>query len=107
MLNQIAEKLQPNTITLGVEEETRGQRLHTLLTSICYDLGEAFKLTDGKVDLAYLLSIEGAYLTSLKSGTLPDDVVHPDKLFDDSLFPTLDATKDDTIDVEVIEDEEA
>jgi len=100
-----------SNISTGLSEDvyhlpigrTRGKELERLLTTACYALGDIGSLTENKADVEFLLSVVGTYLISKNNGTLPEDVVHPDELFNTNLFPMLDNV---TLEVEEIGEDE-
>jgi hypothetical protein len=83
--------------------ETRGKILEDLMTTVFRQLQEAEKLTEGKIDLEFILTIVGSYLTAKDAGDLEDDVREPAELFEERIFPIVDGS---TITVEAIEDDE-
>jgi len=89
MISNISTGLSEDTYVLP-EGLTRGEKLEELLGTICTSLGEVGSLTENKADVEFLISIMGTYLISKKNDTLPEDVVHPNELFDKNLFPMLD-----------------
>lgn len=89
MVQDISTGLSVGTYSLE-EGETRGQKLEELLTVVCEALGEVGDLTENKADIGFLLSVVGTYLISKRANKLDDDVLHPNQLFDDNLFPMLD-----------------
>jgi hypothetical protein len=88
MISEISSGLSEDTYTLP-EGVTKGQKLEELLYTICISLGEIGSLTENKADVEFLLSIVGTYIISKNKGELPEDVVHPNELFDRNLFPML------------------
>ena len=83
---------------------TRGEQLEGLMTTVFLTLKEAEELTEGKINLEFMLSIVGSYITAKEEGKLDDDVLPPSKLFEDRIFPIVD---DSTITVESIAEEKA
>ena len=92
-----------NVFTTNDDKE-KSQVLEECLTSICENLEDVSILTEGKANIEYLLSIVGSYLIGLKEGELDENTRTPAELFEESLFPTLDAIG--TIEVEAIEEDE-
>jgi hypothetical protein len=68
---------------------TREEWLESLLTQVCYLLGDVGSLTKGNADIEFILSIVGSYL--LSKDKLPDDVRTPKELFGEILFPAIDS----------------
>ncbi len=90
----------------GVSIPDKAELLEEYLISICSSLSEVSKLTEGKANVEYLLSIVGSYLLGIQSEELDLDVTPPKVLFEESLYPSLDAMLEEEITVEVIDDEE-
>ena len=82
---------------------TRGEQLEGLLTTVFLTLKDAEQLTEGKIDLEYMLSIVGSYITAKENGTLADVHIVPAEIFDERIFPIVDSSE---ITVEEIPDEE-
>lgn len=61
------------------------------LTAVCNHLAETQKLLCGKtIDVEYLLNVVGSYLLGIQEGQLEEGVTEPpSKLFETSLYPTL------------------
>lgn len=102
MVSNISTGLSEDEYTLPIGE-TRGSKLEELLTTACNALGEIGSLTENKADVEFLLSVVGSYLISKKNGTLPEDAVPPNELFDTNLFPMLDEV---SLEVEEIGEDE-
>ena len=82
---------------------TRGKQLEGLMTTVFLTLKEAEELTEGKINLEFMLSIVGSYITAKGEGKLDDDVLPPSQLFEERIFPIVDGS---TLEVEDIEEDE-
>ena len=82
---------------------TRGTQLEGLLTTVFLTLKDAEQLTEGKIDLEYMLSIVGSYITAKEQGNLAEKHMVPAEIFDERIFPIVDASE---LTVEEIPDEE-
>lgn len=83
---------------------TRGEQLEGLLTTTFLSLRESEVLTKEKIDLEFMLSIVGSYITAKETDKLADDAKKPYEIFDERIFPIVDES---TLEVEDIpEDEE-
>ena len=83
----------PEDILEDFGEMSKGEVLFMLMQDVCYTLGEASNLTEGKVDLEFVLSVVASYLISKEKGDLPDDVVTPSELFEEKIFKILDTVE--------------
>ena len=70
--------------------DTRGEILEATMTTVFRKLQEAEEITEGKIDLEFMLSIVGSYLTAKDKGMLEEDVTVPADLFNDRIFPIVD-----------------
>ena len=83
--------------------QTRGEILEAKMTTVFLKLQEAGKLTEDKIDLEFLLSIVGSYITAKQQGKLAEEYKTPAEIFDERIFPIVD---DSTLEVEeILEDE--
>ena len=89
MINEISNMLMCETGT--VEYIDRGKQLEHILTNVCDLLGEAGTLTEGKADIEFLTGIVASYIKAVDSGTIEEGTEAPGKLFEDRVFPQLDA----------------
>jgi hypothetical protein len=80
----------------------RGQQLEELLTVVFNKLREAEKLTEGKIDLEFMLSIVGSFIVAKENGKLEGEYKTPSELFEERVFTIVD---DSTLVVEEIKDE--
>jgi len=79
----------------------RGEKLEKLLTTTFLSLREAEELTDSKIDLEFMLSIVGSYITSKEKDKLEEEFKTPAEIFEERIFPLVDSS---TLEVEAIED---
>ena len=98
MVNEISNMLIGEPLGETID---RGKQLEVLLTNVCTNLGEAGTLTEGKADLEFLLGIVASYIKAKKEDKLEEGTVTPGTLFEDRVFPQLDAFEEK---VEEIED---
>ena len=82
---------------------TRGKELEGLLTTTFLSLREAEQLTESKINLEFMLSIVGSYITAKEQGKLEEGYKTPSEIFDERIFPIVDNSE---IKVEEIEDGE-
>ena len=69
---------------------TRGKELEGLLTTTFLSLREAEQLTESKINLEFMLSIVGSYITAKEQGKLEEGHKTPSEIFDDRIFPIVD-----------------
>jgi len=69
---------------------TRGEQLEGLLTTTFLSLQEAEQLTQEKIDLEFMLTIVGSYITAKEKGTLEEEHKTPSEIFDERIFPIVD-----------------
>lgn len=86
-----------------MQQLTRGEQLEGLLTTTFLSLRQSEQLTKEKIDIEFLLTIVGSYITAKEEDKLGEDVKTPAEIFDDRIFPIVDNS---TLDIEVIEDGE-
>ena len=79
---------------------TRGQELEGVMTTVFLSLREAEQLTKEKIDLEFLLSIVGSYITAKEQDKLDEGYVTPGELFEERIFPIVDNSE---LEVEEIE----
>ena len=72
---------------------TRGEQLEGLLTTVFLTLKDAEQLTEGKIDLEYMLAIVGSYITAKENRTLADVHIVPAEIFDERIFPIVDSSE--------------
>jgi chaperonin cofactor prefoldin len=86
-------------------KDLRGLKLEKLMTTVFRSLQEAEELTEGKIDLEFILTIVGSYVVANDKGELDDDVKTPAELFEERIFPLVDnsTTTEETIEAEVVE----
>ena len=104
MINDISNALMGVSVGEVLAGLSRGEALEDKLTEVCNILGEVGDLTEGKADVELLTSIVATYLISMENGKLLPGVKTPSELFDEVVFPQLDAYEE--LETEVIEDEE-
>lgn len=64
--------------------------LELALTVVCENLYKAHLLTYSKsIDIEYLLNVVGSYLMGMQEGHLNEQTERPSKLFEESLYPSL------------------
>ena len=80
---------------------TRGQKLEGLLTTVFLSLKDAEQLTEEKIDIEFMLSIVGSYITAKEEGKLAEEFKEPYEIFDERIFPIVDNSE---LTVEEIED---
>ena len=68
----------------------RGQQLEGLLTTVFLGLKEAEQLTEEKIDLEFMLTIVGSYITAKENGKLSEDHKEPHEIFEERIFPIVD-----------------
>jgi hypothetical protein len=83
--------------------EERGKKLERLLTEAFRNLQEAEEIVEHKVNIEFLFTIVGSYITANDDGKLSDDVRTPAELFEERIFPIVDGS---TLEVEDIEEDE-
>ena len=90
------------TKEMSVEEKSR--ELEEVLTGIVDTIAYVNYLTENKnVDVELLLQIVASYVIGIEQGELdPEDTPPPSKLFEESLFPSLENV---TTDVEVVKED--
>ena len=81
----------------------RGQQLEGLLTTVFLGLKEAEQLTEEKIDLEFMLSIVGSYITAKELGKLDEGHKEPHEIFEERIFPIVDNSE---ITVEEIPEDE-
>lgn len=69
---------------------TRGIELEGLMTTVFLSLREAELLTDNKIDLEFLLSIVGSYITAKEQDKLEEEHKTPSEIFEERIFPIVD-----------------
>lgn len=79
----------------------RSERLEELMTTAFNCLREAEDLTDGKIDIEFILNVTGSYLLSKEAGKLGEDYLTPAQLFEENIFPIVDESE---VYIEEIED---
>lgn len=76
----------------GLNFKQKSELLQDCLYTVCEKLSTADKITGGlNTNTEYLLSIVASYLIAIEDGTLPSDSLPPSTLFEESLFPQLEA----------------
>jgi len=80
---------------------TRGHILEAKMTEVFLALEEAKELTEEKIDLEFLLTIVGSYITAKNNGKLEEEHKTPAEIFDERIFPLVDES---VLEVEEIED---
>lgn len=81
---------------------TRGEKLEGYITNVFLTLRQAEQLTEGKIDLEFLLNIVGSYIIAKEQGKLEEGHKVPSELFEERIFPIVDNS---TLTVEEIQDE--
>jgi len=83
---------------------TRGEELQGLMTTVFLTLRKAEELTESKIDLEFILSIVGSYITAKEADTLLGEHKVPSEIFDERIFPIVDNS--DVVVEEIEEDGE-
>jgi len=76
---------------------TRGEQLEGLMTTVFLSLKDAEQLTKEKIDLEFILSIVGSYITAKEQGKLAPEHKVPSELFDERIFPIVDNSGEVTV----------
>jgi hypothetical protein len=80
-----------------LEGETIGEFVESNLMGVCYALGEVAAITEGKIDVDFLLSIVGSYLVSLEKGELEEDTPTPKELFNTTMVEAIENYVEPTV----------
>lgn len=105
LLTEVAESMKEfTTDTLLDTEVPRGEALSMLLEDVAYSLGEIGRITEGKIDVDFLLMIVVSYLVGVNTNKLDQDIKTPGELFEERIIPLIDNV--DITTEEVKEDEE-
>ncbi len=83
-------------------EDNRGSELEGLLTTTFLSLREAEELTENKIDLEFMLSIVGSYITAKEQDKLVEGHLTPTEIFTTRVFPLVD---DSVLEVEEVDAE--
>jgi len=79
------------------------KKLEKELTLAFTALREAEELTEGKVDISFLLNVVGSYILSKEQDKLGEDYYEPWELFEENIKPLVESSE---VVVECIEEEE-
>jgi len=79
----------------------RSIKLEELMTTAFNCLREAEDLTDGKIDIDFVLNVTGSYIISKEQGKLGEEYMTPAELFEENIFPIVDESE---LYIEEIED---
>jgi len=85
-----------------LEGETIGMYVEDALANVSYSLASVYKITEGKIDVDFLLGIVGSYLIALNSDTLEEDTKAPYEIFDTTMVSAMESY----VEVEAIEEDE-
>ncbi len=85
-----------DTITKGYEPDigedyTIGEYVEDELYSACNSLAAVAAVTEGKIDVEFLLQIVGAYMVAKKKGDLAEDTVPPCEIFDTTMVEAMES----------------
>ena len=84
-----------------LEGETIGEFIEDALTNVCYSLASVAKITEGKIDTDFLLSIVGSYILAGEQGELEEGTDSPAGMFDTTM---VDAMENFEVDVQKMEE---
>lgn len=79
------------------------KKLEEELTKAFTALREAEEITEGKVDISFLLNVVGSYIISKENDKLGEDYYEPWELFEENIIPLVEESE---VVVECIEEEE-
>jgi hypothetical protein len=100
-VNAIAHGLKDYVGELELEDgETIGEFVEDELISACNSIANVCSITEGKIDVDFLLSIVGAYLVSNFMGELPEGTEPPSEIFNTTMVEAMnqEITKEDVED---------
>jgi hypothetical protein len=87
-----------------LDDTTIGEFVEDNLMIACQSLAEVAKITEGKIDVDFLLSIVGSYMVSSANGELEDETPPPSEIFDTTMVDAMENYVEPT--KETIEEEE-